>query len=257
MENKKVAVKVAVLTGALPEAIKNRENLSIQLNLEKQKLQEIKEAVQALPPSPENPVQVLDKLKQRPNDLPPPARIVLWSKKVVSKVCSEIWDFDSKEIPAIIELLKSTMYHHRAVGLAAPQIGQFCRIALAHWPQSEPPMVLINPIINPVKTSGHQRGWEGCLSLPGASSVGRQIPNRGQVTRSRKLELTWQDETGRKHEAVFEDMKATVIQHEVDHLWGQFFVERTGDLARSIIMRNFGKFLDKRAVQSKDGSFHY
>lgn len=76
--------------------------------------------------------------------------------------------------------------------------------------------VLINPRI--ISASDEKElGWEGCLSIPGVY---------GQVQRSIKIKIRYQDEEGHRRQLTAKDFFARVIQHEVDHLNGVLFTEK-------------------------------
>ena len=60
-----------------------------------------------------------------------------------------------------------TMYDAMGVGLAANQVGMLKRIVVIDC--GDDPHVLINPVI--IETAGEQRGYEGCLSVPGKTGV--------------------------------------------------------------------------------------
>lgn len=124
------------------------------------------------------------------------------------------------------------------VGLAAPQIGAGVRIFIVSeeakaigdgaaagangtkkaktWEY----FVFINPVL---KKRSRQKAMaaEGCLSVPGKV---------GEVPRSDKVYLEWQDEHGKKHARGFARFFARVIQHEMDHLDGVLIVDRAKKL---------------------------
>ena len=87
--------------------------------------------------------------------------------KVLEKKCKEVKEMTPR-IRALIDDMFETMYDQSGVGLAAPQVGVLKRIVVIDT-TGEDPYVLINPVIE--ETSGEQRGYEGCLSLPGKSGI--------------------------------------------------------------------------------------
>src|SRR2546422_152115 len=74
-----------------------------------------------------------------------------------------------------------TMYQHKGVGLAAPQVGINQQIFVADV--GEGPMVVVNPKIIKRKGSGDLE--EGCLSIPGITV---------NVKRSQKITVQYFDE---------------------------------------------------------------
>lgn len=131
-----------------------------------------------------------------------------------------------------------TLIEHKnpeGVGLAAPQVGLDQRMFLIRPSKKDPVTAYINPEIvdiDPVNTadiSEDKNHFEGCLSIPYLW---------GPVHRSETLTLAWQDEHGKHHKQEFSGFKATIIQHEMDHLNGILFtqriVEQGGTLYREV-----------------------
>ena len=75
---------------------------------------------------------------------------------------------------------------------------------------------MINPKII-AYSDEKEKGWEGCLSVPGL---------RGQVMRSKEIEVTYTDRHGNSHQQVFTDFVARIVQHEFDHINGKVFLDR-------------------------------
>lgn len=133
-------------------------------------------------------------------------------------------EFGGAALLGLIDDLRDTMAARDGAGLAAPQIGVPQRVVIAalqgnpRYPQAEPfaERLLINPRLEPLG-SERQRGWEGCLSVPGL---------RGEVERWQRLRIEWRDATGGSHQEIAEGFKARVLQHECDHLDGVLFPDR-------------------------------
>jgi peptide deformylase len=129
----------------------------------------------------------------------------------------------SARIQTLIADMLGTCEPIKAVGLAAPQVGQSIRIiVIASKPtDAYPDAPEINPVvmINPVRIAGtaQRDGWEGCASIPGI---------RGIVSRDARIKVRWLDENGVSHESVIEDFLARIFQHEYDHLNGVVFTDR-------------------------------
>ena len=74
----------------------------------------------------------------------------------------------SPEIQQLIDDLFETMHEYAGIGLAAPQVHRDVRLFVAGVDdpdQNVPPVVMINPEIEPVGTATEE-DWEGCLSIP-------------------------------------------------------------------------------------------
>lgn len=115
------------------------------------------------------------------------------------------------------------------VGIAAPQVGRFQRIAIvdvsgkSSGNQSSGKqalkhngrMILINPEIT--DWQGMVKGREGCMSVPDYT---------GNVIRAESLKLTAFNENGELCLYTCEGYEARAVQHEVDHLDGILFLDR-------------------------------
>jgi peptide deformylase len=162
--------------------------------------------------------------------------ILLWSPKLQNRQCEPVCEFGNG-LHDLIERMKRTMFYYNGVGLSAPQIGVFKKIAIIDWNRR------ILPLFNPeiVEGNGDAVGWEGCLSLPGANSHRVKKKNEARVHRLTKLTINYQNINGHKVTEEFKDFEARIIQHEVDHLSGVFFIDRCGPLFRDVVLRNMRK----------------
>ena len=86
---------------------------------------------------------------------------------VLNKVCKEVREVNDRTRELIGDMFE-TMYESDGVGLAAPQVGILKRIVVIDV-TGEDPILLINPVI--LSTDGEQKGYEGCLSVPGKTGV--------------------------------------------------------------------------------------
>jgi peptide deformylase len=84
-----------------------------------------------------------------------------------------------------------------------------------HAPEMEP-TAMINPVIL-AKSDEVEKGWEGCLSVPGI---------RGLVPRSQAIEVEYLDRNGQICKQELTDFVARIFQHEYDHLDGKVFLDR-------------------------------
>jgi peptide deformylase len=131
----------------------------------------------------------------------------------------------SPEVQLLIDDLIETRRAANGAGLAAPQVGESMRIAVAEvepgnprYPYKPPiPLtVLVNPSIEPVG-SELARINEGCLSVPDL---------RGELDRHVSVRVRYLDRDGVEHAEVKRGLAAGTFQHEVDHLDGILFVDR-------------------------------
>jgi peptide deformylase len=112
-----------------------------------------------------------------------------------------------------------TMYENNGVGLAAPQVGVSKRLfVLDISGEDEPnkPIVLVNPQI--ISATGEMTGTEGCLSFPGVFF---------EVKRCSKVTVKYTNLSGKEVKLTAEnDLLCRAIQHELDHLNGELFIDK-------------------------------
>jgi peptide deformylase len=131
----------------------------------------------------------------------------------------------SPAVQTLIDEMIETKRAANGAGLAAPQVGESLRIAIAEVePENprypyKPPIALtvfVNPVIEPLDEELVAIN-EGCLSVPGL---------RGEVPRHVSISIRYLDRDGVEHEEVKRGLTAGTFQHEVDHLDGVLFVDR-------------------------------
>ena len=132
------------------------------------------------------------------------------------KVCKPVEVFD-KKLHKLLDDMRETLIDSNGVGLAAPQVGILRRVVLVDI--GDEILELINPEM--LETDGEQVGPEGCLSVPG---------KYGEVTRPYYVRVRAQDRDGEWFEAEDEGLTARCFCHEIEHLDGHLFVERTDRL---------------------------
>src|SRR5215468_2068934 len=138
-------------------------------------------------------------------------------------------------IQNLIDDMVETMVEYYGVGLAAPQVHESLAIAVieSHGPRGDIPMtVLVNPDVT-VLDEELIEDWEGCLSIPDF---------RGRVPRWRKLRIAALDRNGKKIKITAEGFYARVIQHEFDHLMGNVYLDRMGDLKNLTHFAEFQRY---------------
>ena len=144
------------------------------------------------------------------------------------------------EVKKLVEDMFETMYEAPGIGLAAIQLGVAKRVVtmdLANKEGPPKPQVFINPEI---LWSSQDRSVyeEGCLSIPEIHE---------DVERPAKVRVKYLDLGGKLHEAEAEELFATCIQHEVDHLNGVLFIDYISKLKRDRIVKKFAKAAKKAA----------
>lgn len=139
------------------------------------------------------------------------------------------------ELRELVDNMTRVMREEKGVGLAAPQLGILRRVIVLEVAQalerdgqfidSVPLTVLINPEITPVGNEKAE-GWEGCLSIPG---------HRGYVERWQHIAYTAQEINGQLVQGRASGFHARIIQHEVDHLNGILYTDRTDQVETFVL----------------------
>ena len=134
------------------------------------------------------------------------------------------------ETQRFIDEMIATMRAANGAGLAANQVGDLRRIAVAEVRENNPrypykppiPLtVLVNPEIEPLDDETFAIN-EGCLSVPDL---------RGEVDRHVNVRVRWLDRDGVAYDEVRRGLTAGTFQHELDHLDGVLFLDRVRDPA--------------------------
>jgi peptide deformylase len=143
------------------------------------------------------------------------------------------------EIQRLIRDMFETMAEYHGVGLAAPQVHQPIRMAIAGGEADEDGRptfrVLINPEITVLNDEERLGMYEGCLSVPGM---------RGWVERPAAITVKAYNEKGQQEEFSLEGFPAVVMQHECDHLDGVLYVDRIEDMTRFAYDEEANRYLD-------------
>ena len=153
------------------------------------------------------------------------------------KTAEPVTVFDEK-LEVLIEDMLETMYEAEGIGLAATQVDVHKRLLLIDVSENrDSPQVFINPEIEILEDELSEYD-EGCLSVPGFYE---------SVSRPRMVKIMAQDSKGEKFEQVAENILATCIQHEIDHLDGKLFVDYLSILKRQRIRSKLEKEHKKSA----------
>lgn len=143
----------------------------------------------------------------------------------------------SAKLQRFLNSMVETMRAANGVGLAANQVGCSDRVivleckANKRYPDAEgfPLEMFFNPRI--LKYSRQTiTDWEGCLSIPGY---------RGLVPRSKEVTFEAVTPEGKSVIKTVKGFHARVIQHEVDHINGTFYIDRMPDLLSWIHLDEF------------------
>jgi peptide deformylase len=160
----------------------------------------------------------------------------------------------SAETQRLIELMRETMRDAPGVGLAAPQIGESARLVviedrpeyvkdipadrLAERERSPVPFqVLVNPTLT-LLDEGTALFFEGCLSMSGLVAL---------TPRALAVRVEAFDERAEPVSITARGWYARILQHEIDHLNGQLYVDRMNP--RSLMTQaNFARHWQEASI---------
>ena len=165
-------------------------------------------------------------------------------------------EIKSKEVQNLIAHMRETMREAPGVGLAAPQIGVSIQLAVIedrkeyHREISKEQMalrerrpipfhVIINPRIQRVSDEREMEFFEGCLSVPGFF---------GLVPRARGIIVGYLDPRGNPKTIEASGWYARILQHEIDHLHGNLYVDLMSARSFSSI-ENWEKFWKGKPIE--------
>ena len=160
-------------------------------------------------------------------------------------------ELNSPAIQTLIDDMIDTMHDADGAGLAAPQVYesvQLCVIEISKNPRYPdaldiPLTVLVNPVVTPAVESPADAlapedsiaMFEGCLSVTGL---------RGQVLRPRRVRVQALDRAGKPLDFVWEGVRASVVQHETDHLKGVLYVD-LADSKSLTFLREYERYVPR------------
>ncbi len=137
---------------------------------------------------------------------------------VLKEICQPVERVD-KKIRQLLDDMAETMYAKDGVGLAAPQVGESLRVVVMDCQDDHGLLELVNPVIT--HREGSAIDTEGCLSVPDIY---------GEVERAERVKVEFLNRRGKKQRLSATGLLARCIQHELDHLDGQLFI----DIAKSL-----------------------
>ena len=166
-------------------------------------------------------------------------KIARMGHPVLKGIAKPVPDPTAPAVKALVADMIETMIDANGAGLAAPQVYEPWRIVIFQAPaelageaadaaeifdHTAPLTVLVNPEIE-VLTAETEKGWEGCLSVPGL---------RGAVPRAAHIRYRGVTPEGAAIEREARGFHARVVQHECDHLDGILYPQRMDDLSELI-----------------------
>jgi peptide deformylase len=163
-----------------------------------------------------------------------PREIIKYPNPLLTRKSAEITEI-TPEVRQLAEDMAEAMYAKRGIGLAAPQVGECCRLIAVDisGPDERTDLkFLVNPVI--VQREGQIEEEEGCLSV---------VNFRAKVKRSEKVVVKAMDLYGNAIEMPAEGLMAVCLQHEIDHLDGVLFIDHISRLKRALYDSKVKKWL--------------
>lgn len=151
-------------------------------------------------------------------------RIIELGNPELRRLAEPIADVSADRIQTLVDHLLRLVREANGVGIAAPQVGESVRLFIVasrpnlRYPNAPTmePIAMLNPRIVS-HSSETEKGWEGCLSVPGI---------RGLVPRYKTIDVEYTGRDGKQYQQSLSDFVARIFQHELDHLDGKVFLDR-------------------------------
>ena len=151
--------------------------------------------------------------------------IIIVPHPTLRKKAAKVSEFGS-ELQQLIDDMIATLHGRSGAGLAAPQVNVSHQVILVEYGNDEdeeiPPTLYVT--INPKITRFSQQlvnGAEGCLSIPGLM---------GEVERAEEITVEGLDRFGKPLKMKLRGWVARIFQHEIDHINGILFTDRTASV---------------------------
>ena len=159
-------------------------------------------------------------------------QILIFPDPRLRKIAEKITKFD-KSLQNLADDMLLTMYEAKGIGLAATQVNHHIRLVVMDLSDNrDEPRIFVNPRYKVLKDHNLFEFEEGCLSIPGFNET---------IARPDRIELIWQDISGKEHMESPEGLLTVCIQHEIDHLEGKLMVDYISALKRDRVRKKLLK----------------
>ena len=156
--------------------------------------------------------------------------ILHYPDKRLRTVAVPVEDIDAS-IRTLVDDMFETMYAAPGIGLAATQVDVHKRVIVMDLsPEKDEPLCLINPEI--ISSEGVEQTEEGCLSVPDIFET---------VERAERVVVRARDRDGKEFTLEADGLLAVCIQHEIDHLDGNLFVDYLSPLKQMRVKKKIQK----------------
>lgn len=144
--------------------------------------------------------------------------VLIYPDPVLRRGGQPITEFD-QDLRDLSDSMMEAMYEEGGVGLAAPQVGIGKKLLVLNPSGSKDDRTGERTICNPkiLRKKKREYGEEGCLSFPGIQA---------EVERWIEITVVYQNLDGEEESLKCDGWLARIVQHEIDHLEGVYFVDR-------------------------------
>lgn len=169
-------------------------------------------------------------------------KLLIYGPDMNNVLAKPVEEDEWPEIPRLFDYMSEVMRKSNGIGLAAPQVGCFKQFILIGSRQGDV-VGLVNPEI--VRLYGKETEvYEDCLSMPPRGSE-CMVPRLEVV----EVEASLAEAPYLRKKLTFRGRMARIVQHELDHLTGTFFVDRVSDRRRKEILERFYNWKAIRRAQ--------
>jgi peptide deformylase len=154
------------------------------------------------------------------------------------RTVAEPVDVVDDSIRSLVDDMLETMYAAPGIGLAATQVNVHKRVIVMDLSEEKnQPMCFINPEI--IQSEGVEQTEEGCLSVPDIFET---------VERAERVTVKALDKDGKEFTLDADGLLAVCIQHEMDHLAGNLFVDYLSPLKQLRVKKKIQKARRQAAI---------
>ena len=156
--------------------------------------------------------------------------ILHYPDKRLRTVAAPVDEIDDS-IRTLVDDMFETMYAAPGIGLAATQVNVHKRVIVMDLSaEKNEPLCLINPEI--ISSEGVEQTEEGCLSVPDIFET---------VERAERVVVRAWNKHGKEFTLEADGLLAVCIQHEMDHLQGNLFVDYLSPLKQMRVKKKIQK----------------
>ncbi|EII2982808.1 peptide deformylase [Vibrio parahaemolyticus] len=145
---------------------------------------------------------------------------------------------DVSTVQTLIDDMLETLYATgNGIGLASTQVGRKEAVVVIDISdERNDPLILVNPEV--VNGENKALGQEGCLSVP---------EYYADVERYTSVVVSALDRDGNPMTIESDEFLAIVMQHEIDHLSGNLFIDYLSPLKQKMAMKKVKKYVKAQA----------